>query len=90
MYVENNELTEIIIRYGYRQFDYASMRRDFTWFQFVIPRLFFMAYKYKTYDSKLIDDEIGYQYNFQLGPERAQKVLDCENISNWIFLVKCS
>ena len=75
-----HRLCEIVILYKYSEFTYTNMMNDFKWFRdSILARLFFMIHKYREYDSKFIPNFHGYQYNIQLGPIRANEILNAKS-----------
>jgi hypothetical protein len=72
---KKKSLYEIVVNYKNQFFDYESMMKRFPWFQKSIPaRLFFMAYKHKVYDSRLVAPEKSFTRHVQLGEDRADLI----------------
>ena len=79
-------LKEVVVRYGYNDYTIEYMHENFAFMKPTISRLFFMAYKFREFDSKLIDIEDSFPYQVQLTPERALAILEKDNIESVYFL----
>ena len=67
---------EVIVRYNYEEFTLRKMLNTFTWFKMdVCAKIFFLAYKFLEYDSKMVSKRYGYQYNVQIGDKNAEELL---------------
>ena len=68
-------LGEVYIRYRHQDYTYEYMCNVFHWFKnSTKAKLFFVVYKYREYDSKMISKVNGFLYNVQLGPRRAYEI----------------
>ena len=80
-------LGDVYIRYKRVTFTYEYMHNTFRWFRNNLrARVFFMAYKYREYDSKMISKVNGFQYNLQLGPVRAKEILESTSLEELVSL----
>jgi len=80
-------LGDVYIRYKRVTFTYKYMCDTFSWFRNnVRAKVFFMAYKYREYDSKMISKKNGFQYNLQLGPARAKQILESTSLEELVSL----
>jgi hypothetical protein len=80
-------LREVVVRYGYTDFTLDYMMREFRFMKCITSRLFFMAYKFREFDYRLINFEDSFQWQIQLGPELAIKILEAPHLESASFLL---
>jgi len=80
-------LKEVHVRYRDTEFTFEYMVQTFAFMESVTARMFFMAYKFREYDSKLVEFEESYQWQVQLAPERAIQILEAPRINSHAFLL---
>ena len=75
---ERPGLKKVLVTYHkHLHFDYHTMVKRFPWFRHSsLAKLFFLAYKFREYDSKLIKSWECYDWWYTFKPKRAQQILD--------------
>ncbi len=69
-----DDLKHVVVCYKDRSFEYHRMK-EFHFMRTPVARMFFMAYKFREFDSKMIPRHESFQYKYQLKPRRAKKLL---------------
>ena len=80
-------LKHTVVCYKDYEFNYAYMC-TLRFMKTPIARMFFMAYKFREYDSKLIEPWESFQWKYQLKPKRALRILEAtpDQIKSVVFL----
>ena len=76
---------EVVIKYEYQEYSYQTLSH-FKFMKPAISRLFYMAYKFREYDSHLIDFEESFLWQVQIKPSRGFKIISAPRIDSLTFL----
>jgi hypothetical protein len=85
---DEDGLKNAIVCYGDQEFSYRYMK-TLRFSKTAVARMFFMAYKFREFDSKMFTPSECFQWQYQLTPERAEKLLAAtpEQLESINFLV---
>ena len=81
-------LKQAVVCYGDHEFSLKNVKK-LRFSKTAVARMFFMAYKFREFDSKMFAPSESFQWQYQLTPERAERIIeaDAKQLESINFLV---